>query len=104
MPKTIADLADKFLTDPVQVAVAPVSSTAERVEQFVTFVNQQEKQALLTIALREGFQTGKMDRVLIFTRTKHGADRVVRLLAGNGIAANAIHGNEQARICFLAGL
>ena len=94
MPKTIADLADKFLTDPVQVAVAPVSSTAERVEQFVTFVNQQEKQALLTIALREGFQTGKMDRVLIFTRTKHGADRVVRLLAGNGIAANAIHGNK----------
>jgi ATP-dependent RNA helicase RhlE len=94
MPKAIADLADKFLTDPVQVAVAPVSSTAERVEQFVTFVNQMEKQALLTIALREGFATNKMDRVLIFTRTKHGADRVVKLLAGNGIAANAIHGNK----------
>ncbi|WP_404829130.1 DEAD/DEAH box helicase [Allosphingosinicella flava] len=94
MPKTIKELADRFLTDPAEVAVTPAASTAERVEQFVTFVNTQEKQALLTIALREGFETHKMDRVLVFTRTKHGADRVVRLLAGNGIASNAIHGNK----------
>ena len=94
MPKSIKELADRFLTDPAEVAVTPVASTAERVEQFVTFVNQTEKQALLTIALREGFETKKMDRVLVFTRTKHGADRVVRLLGGNGIAANAIHGNK----------
>ena len=94
MPKSIKELADRFLTDPAEVAVTPVASTAERVEQFATFVNQTEKQALLTIALREGFSTNKMDRVLVFTRTKHGADRVVRLLGGNGIAANAIHGNK----------
>jgi ATP-dependent RNA helicase RhlE len=95
MPKAIKDLADKFLTDPVQVAVTPVASTSERVEQFVTYVNQAEKQALLTIMLQQGKIAGEqIDRALIFTRTKHGADRVVKLLAGNGIAANAIHGNK----------
>jgi ATP-dependent RNA helicase RhlE len=95
MPSTIKDLADKFLTDPVQVSVAPAATTAERVDQYVTFVQQAEKQALLTMMLRAGFsEKGNMDRVLIFTRTKHGADRVVKLLAGNGIAANAIHGNK----------
>ena len=95
MPKAIKELADKFLTDPAQVAVAPAATTVERVEQYVTFVQQAEKQALLTMMLRDGFsERGKMDRVLIFTRTKHGADRVVKLLAGNGIAANAIHGNK----------
>jgi ATP-dependent RNA helicase RhlE len=95
MPKTIKDLADKFLTDPVQVSVAPQSTTVEKVDQYVTFVNQAEKQALLTMMLRAGFSDrGNMDRVLIFTRTKHGADRVVKLLNGNGIAANAIHGNK----------
>ena len=95
MPKAIQDLADKFLTDPAQVSVAPASTTAERVDQYVTFVTQPEKQALLTMMLRAGFsEKGNMDRVLIFTRTKHGADRVVKLLGGNGIAANAIHGNK----------
>jgi ATP-dependent RNA helicase RhlE len=90
MPKTIADLADRFLTDPVQVAVAPVATTAERVEQRVTFVNQTEKQALLTLRLREL----PIERALVFTRTKHGADRVVRHLEGAGIPAAAIHGNK----------
>ena len=90
MPKTIKELADKFLIDPAEVSVAPVATTAERVEQYVTFLNQTEKQALLTLML----QREKMDRVLVFTRTKHGADRVVKLLAGNGIAASAIHGNK----------
>ena len=95
MPSTIKDLADKFLTDPVQVSVAPAATTAERVDQYVTFVQQAEKQALLTMMLRAGFsEKGNMDRVLIFTRTKHGADRVVKLLAGNAIPANAIHGNK----------
>ncbi|HEV2078851.1 MAG TPA: helicase-related protein, partial [Allosphingosinicella sp.] len=95
MPKAIKDLADKFLTDPVQVAVTPQATTVEKVDQYVTFVNQSEKQALLTMMLRAGFSDrGNMDRVLIFTRTKHGADRVVKLLNGNGIAANAIHGNK----------
>ncbi len=95
MPSAIKDLADKFLTNPAQVSVAPAATTAERVDQYVTFCQQTEKQALLTMMLRAGFSDrGNMDRVLIFTRTKHGADRVVKLLAGNGIAANAIHGNK----------
>jgi ATP-dependent RNA helicase RhlE len=95
MPSAIKDLADKFLTNPAQVSVAPAATTAERVDQYVTFCQQTEKQALLTMMLRAGFsERGNMDRVLIFTRTKHGADRVVKLLAGNGIAANAIHGNK----------
>ena len=95
MPKAIRELADRFLTDPAEVRVAPASTTAERVDQFVSFVNQSEKQALLTMMLRVGFSPkGSMDRVLVFTRTKHGADRVVKLLAGSGIAAAAIHGNK----------
>jgi len=95
MPRAIRELADKFLTDPIEVAVTPVASTVEKVEQYVTFVTQNEKQALLTMMLRVGFaEKGNMDRVLIFTRTKHGADRVVKLLNGNGIASNAIHGNK----------
>ncbi len=95
MPKAIKELADRFLTDPAQVSVAPQATTAERVDQYVTFCQQAEKQALLTMMLRWGFsERGNMDRVLVFTRTKHGADRVVKLLAGNGIAANAIHGNK----------
>jgi ATP-dependent RNA helicase RhlE len=95
MPKAISELADRFLVDPARVSVAPQSTTVERVDQFVTFVQQSEKQALLTMMIRWGFsERGNMDRVLVFTRTKHGADRVVRLLGGNGIAANAIHGNK----------
>ncbi|MCW3846088.1 DEAD/DEAH box helicase [Sphingomonas sp. LB-2] len=91
MPKTIRDLASQFLrSDPVEVKVTPVATTAERVEQSVTFVNQAEKQSLLTLMVRDP----SVERALIFTRTKHGADRIVKLLAGNGIAANAIHGNK----------
>ena len=90
MPKTIRELAGQFIKEPVEVKVTPEATTAERVEQRVTFVQQAEKQALLTMMLREM----EIDRALVFTRTKHGADRVVRLLAGNGIAANAIHGNK----------
>lgn len=90
MPKSIRDLATQFIKDPVEVKVTPVATTAERVEQYVTHVNQTEKQSLLTIKLREL----DIDRALIFTRTKHGADRVVKLLAASGIPANAIHGNK----------
>jgi ATP-dependent RNA helicase RhlE len=95
MPPAIKDLADRFLTDPAQVSVAPAATTVERVEQFVTFVQQAEKPALLTMMLRVGFgERGSMDRVLIFSRTKHGADRIVKQLAASGIPANAIHGNK----------
>ncbi|MGZ8361877.1 MAG: DEAD/DEAH box helicase [Allosphingosinicella sp.] len=95
MPKAISELASRFLTDPAEVRVAPAATTVERVDQYVSFVNQAEKQSLLTMMLRLGFSDkGSMDRVLIFTRTKHGADRVVKLLAASGIASNAIHGNK----------
>jgi ATP-dependent RNA helicase RhlE len=90
MPPAIKELASQFLTDPATVSVVPAATTAERVEQHVTFVNQTEKQSLLTLLLKRE----PIDRALIFTRTKHGADRVVKLLAGNGIASNAIHGNK----------
>ncbi|MEO5867349.1 MAG: DEAD/DEAH box helicase [Sphingomonas sp.] len=90
MPNAIRELASAFLTDPATVKVAPVSSTAERVDQQVAFINQAEKQALLTMLLRDE----AVERCLVFTRTKHGADRVVKLLGHNGIAANAIHGNK----------
>jgi ATP-dependent RNA helicase RhlE len=95
MPPAIKDLADRFLSNPAQVSVAPAATTAERVEQFVTFVQQSEKPALLTMMLRVGFgEKGSMDRVLIFSRTKHGADRIVKQLAASNIPANAIHGNK----------
>jgi len=95
MPKTIRELADKFLTSPAEVKITPAATTVERVSQHVSFVRQNEKQALLTIMLQLGFSDrGNMDRVLIFTRTKHGADKVVKLLSGNGIASAAIHGNK----------
>ncbi|MGJ3648281.1 DEAD/DEAH box helicase [Sphingomonas sp. GlSt437] len=90
MPKAIRELANQFLTDPVTVSVTPVASTAERVDQSVMFVQQAEKQALLTMMI----QDLPIERALVFTRTKHGADRVVKLLGGNGIRANAIHGNK----------
>lgn len=91
MPSDIANLAGQFLTDPTQVAVAPQSTTAERIEQYVTHVNQMEKQALLTLTIKN---TPDIERALVFTRTKHGADRVVRFLEGAGIGCAAIHGNK----------
>ena len=90
MPKAIADLGAQFLNDPIKVSVAPQSTTAERVRQYGSFVNQGEKQALLTLTIKGE----PIDRALIFTRTKHGADKVVRGLEGAGIRAMAIHGNK----------
>lgn len=94
MPQSIAELGKRFINNPVRVEVAPQSTTAERVEQYATFLNQAEKQALLTLSLRAGLADKSIDRALVFTRTKHGADRVVRHLAGAGINAAAIHGNK----------
>ena len=90
MPASIRELADQFLRDPATVSIKPAATTAERVDQLATFVNQSEKQALLTMTLSDP----AIERALVFTRTKHGADRVVRLLGGNGIHAAAIHGNK----------
>ncbi len=90
MPKSIAELGARFLNNPVQVAVTPVASTAERVDQYVTFVNAPEKQALLSIVLANE----PIDRALVFSRTKHGADRIVKHLAAANIRSAAIHGNK----------
>ncbi len=90
MPKAIAELGARFLNNPVRVSVTPQATTAERVEQYATFVDQREKQALLNIRLKDG----SVERALVFTRTKHGADRVVRHLAAAGIRSAAIHGNK----------
>jgi ATP-dependent RNA helicase RhlE len=90
MPNAIATLADEYLRDPVKVAVAPVATTVERVEQSVLHVAGSRKPALLAHLLRDP----AIERVLVFTRTKHGADKVVRHLEHEGIAAAAIHGNK----------
>ncbi len=90
MPKTIGELAGRFLSDPVKVSVAPAATTAERVDQYVTFINQAEKQALLTLTLKNT----EIDRALVFSRTKHGADKIVKHLNAAGIEAFAIHGNK----------
>jgi superfamily II DNA/RNA helicase len=90
MPRPIAELAAHMLRDPIKVAAAPSASTVERVEQRVIRVDRSAKLATLIEVLR-----GKtIDRALIFTRTKHGADKVVRGLIRAGIGAEAIHGNK----------
>jgi ATP-dependent RNA helicase RhlE len=95
MPKAIKELVSGYCNNPVQIAVTPQSSTAERVEQFLFMVQQSEKQALLELILSGRHDVpGKLERVLIFTRTKHGADRVVKNLIQANIQANAIHGNK----------
>jgi ATP-dependent RNA helicase RhlE len=90
MPRPIALLAEDYLTDPVKVVVAPSATTVERVEQGVVFVPSDQKRDLLATLLRDPV----LARVLVFTRTKHGADRVVRHLVSAGIEATAIHGNK----------
>ncbi len=90
MPPDIRGLADSLLTNPVAVAVAPPATTAERIEQRVYFVDGKAKTALLVELLRDpAFKS-----VLVFTRTKHGANRLVEKLEKAGIPAAAIHGNK----------
>jgi ATP-dependent RNA helicase RhlE len=84
-------LAGRLLTDPVRVEVAPVATTAERIDQRVMFVEKDDKRSLLTEILRDD---ESIRRVLVFTRTKHGADRVAKQLTQAGINADAIHGNK----------
>lgn len=90
MPPEIAGLANSILHHPVKVEVTPVSSTAEKIEQSVFFVEKQDKRALLNHLL----QDQAIQTVLVFTRTKHGADKVVKDLHKVGISAAAIHGNK----------
>lgn len=90
MPPAVETMARKLLTDPLRVDVAPQSTTAERVDHSVIFSARSEKNALLLHTLKgEG-----VGQVLVFTRTKYGADRVARQLRNGGIEADAIHGNK----------
>jgi superfamily II DNA/RNA helicase len=90
MPTEIERLVGELLRDPVRVAVTPVAKTADRVEQRIVHVDRADKPALLAELLK----SEPVDRALVFTRTKHGADRVVRGLVKAGITAEAIHGNK----------
>jgi len=90
MPQDIAELAKQMLKDPATVAVTPVASTAERIAQRIVHLDRGAKQGTLAEILR----TEPVDRALVFTRTKHGADKVVRGLEKSGIPAAAIHGNK----------
>jgi ATP-dependent RNA helicase RhlE len=90
MPLEIAELAKRILNNPKYVEVTPVSSTAELVKQELYFVNKSDKRDFLSDLLLEQPITS----AIVFTRTKHGADRVARHLQKNGIKADAIHGDK----------
>ena len=90
MPEEIARLSAQLLRDPVRVSVAPPATTAEKVNQKVFMVAKDDKPSLLLHLLRDP----AFARVLVFTRTKHGADRLCRRLVQGGIGAAAIHGNK----------
>lgn len=90
MPVAIRELADTFLTKPKYISVDPVSSTAEKVAQKIYYVDKGDKRKLLYHLIRND----GLKNILVFTRTKHGADNVVKALAKNGVEAAAIHGNK----------
>ncbi|TDX86241.1 DEAD/DEAH box helicase [Epilithonimonas xixisoli] len=90
MPKEIAKLASEILVNPVRVEVAPVSSTADTIQQSIYFVDNSNKADLLVHLLEDP----KLDQVLVFSRTKHGADKIARKLHQFKISAEAIHGNK----------
>ncbi len=90
MPSEIKHLADSFLRNPVRVAVTPVASTVDRISQHLYAVgNTQKIQLLLHVLAQPG-----CERTLVFTKTKHGADRVVKRLHAAGVNSQAIHGNK----------
>jgi len=90
MPKDIAELAEAMLRDPARVAVTPAASTVDRITQRIIQLDHSAKPAFLAQLLKQEPVT----RALVFTRTKHGADKVVKSLARSGIPADAIHGNK----------
>lgn len=90
MPPEIQKLANAILVNPAEVKVTPVSSTAETIQQSIYFVDKKDKRKLLEFILRNVVR----ERALVFTRTKHGADRVAKELSKSGIYAEAIHGNK----------
>ncbi|MEG0889217.1 MAG: DEAD/DEAH box helicase [Bacteroides sp.] len=90
MPPEIEKLANSMLTNPAKVEVTPVSSTVDVIEQSVYFVEKQEKKDLLIHLLKDK----SIESMLVFTRTKHGADKLARILTKAGTRAEAIHGNK----------
>ena len=90
MPGDVARLAGEILTDPVRVEVTPSATTVEQVAQHVFFVDAADKRALLAEVLKDP----ALARVIVFSRTKHGANRVAQQLDRAGVAAEAIHGNK----------
>jgi len=90
MPREAQELADRLLHEPETVEVVPRSTTAEKVDQEVYMVEKADKRALLVDVLRDS----AMKRVLVFSRTKHGANRIAEHLVKDGIQAAAIHGNK----------
>lgn len=90
MPLEVRELADEFLSDAVYVSVDPLTSTASNIQQKVYLVEKEDKRKLLKHVL----ETQKLQNVLIFTRTKHGADKVVEFLQQEGYKADAIHGDK----------
>lgn len=90
LPNNIVNLSKTILTNPKKVEVNPVSSTAETIQQYLYYTNKDHKKDLLFHIL----QNPEMDQVLIFSRTKHGADRIARNLEKKKIKAAAIHGNK----------
>ncbi len=90
MPPSIASLANNLLRDPVKVEITPPATTVELIQQHVHFVSTKDKRALLGHLL----DANQHDRVLVFTRTKHGADKVAKQLTQGGHTAAAIHGNK----------
>jgi ATP-dependent RNA helicase RhlE len=90
MPDSIVSLSRNILSDPVKVSVSPVSSTAETIQQYIYFTNKSDKNSLLLHILKDQ----ELDQVLLFCRTKHGADRITRNLRKKHINASSIHGNK----------
>src|SRR5690606_38793226 len=90
MPLGVRELADEFLSEAVYVSVDPLTSTASNIQQKVYLVEKEDKRKLLKHIL----ETQKLQNVLIFTRTKHGADKVVEFLQQEGYKADAIHGDK----------
>ncbi|MDG1718788.1 MAG: DEAD/DEAH box helicase [Flavobacteriales bacterium] len=90
MPSNILKLSSKILKSPKHVSVNPVSSTAETIQQFVYYTNKSDKKDLLLYILKDK----TINQLLLFSRTKHGADRIVRNLKKKNIQAAAIHGDK----------
>ena len=90
MPKNIVELSRKILRDPIKVEVSPVSSTANTIQQYLYYTNKASKNDLLLHIL----QDKDIDHVLLFSRTKHGADKIVRNLKKKDIKTAAIHGDK----------